>query len=116
GPTIPEPPRPKTTMARLFEANPGAIGFPEEPEGPEAGYGSAGRGNVGPAFPPHHPYIRISPDGVPGHSRAFAEWARSPMARVGMVAGAKALALTALDLLASPEALRQAKADFSERG
>ena len=60
-----------------------------------------------------HPYIRISPDGIPGHSREFAKWARSPLARTGMLAGAKALALTALDLLASPESLRGAKADFS---
>lgn len=57
--------------------------------------------------------IRISPDGVPGHSREFAEWARSPMARAGMVAGAKALALTALDLLASPDALAKAKEEFT---
>jgi len=49
---------------------------------------------------------------VPGHSREFAEWARSPMARTGMVAGAKALALTAVDLLASPESLEHAKQDF----
>ena len=60
-----------------------------------------------------HPYIRISPDGVPGHSRQFAEWARSPIARAGMVAGAKALALTALDLLAAPDNLEAAKEDFN---
>jgi amidohydrolase len=115
-PTVHEPLRPNKTMARLFEANLGRIGFPEDPEDPEAGYGSTDCGNVSQALPTIHPYIRISPDGVPGHSRAFAEWARSPMARAGMVAGAKALALTALDLLASPEALRQAKADFTEGG
>jgi hypothetical protein len=33
-----------------------------------------------------------------------------------MVVGAKALAMTALDLLASPEALRQAKDDFARGG
>jgi len=58
----------------------------------------------------------FSPDGVPGHSREFARWARSPLARAGMVAGAKALALTALDLLASPETLAQAKQDFTRQG
>ena len=66
--------------------------------------------------PTIHPYIRISPDGVPGHSREFAEWARSPLARAGMLAGAKALALTALDLLASPEALARAREDFTREG
>jgi hypothetical protein len=49
---------------------------------------------------------------VPGHSREFAEWARSPLARAGLVAGAKALALTALDLLAIPEKLAAARAEF----
>jgi hypothetical protein len=33
-----------------------------------------------------------------------------------MVAGAKALALTALDLLASPEALARARQDFTREG
>ena len=53
---------------------------------------------------------------MPGHSREFAEWARSPLARAGMVAGAKALALTALDLLAAPETLARARADFAREG
>jgi hypothetical protein len=53
---------------------------------------------------------------VPGHSREFAEWARSPLARAGMVAGAKALALTALDLLAAPAILAQAKEEFARTG
>ncbi len=111
-----EPLRPNTAMAELFGANLERIGFPEDPEDPEAGYGSTDCGNVSQALPTIHPYIRIAPDGIPGHSRAFAEWARSPMARAGMVAGAKALALTALDLLASPEALQKAKADFIKGG
>ena len=114
--TVHEPLKPNATMARLFGANLELIGFPEDPEDPEAGYGSTDCGNVSQALPTIHPYIRISPNGVPGHSRDFAEWARSPMARAGMVAGAKALALTALDLLASPPALQQAKADFTEGG
>jgi len=111
-----EPLRPNNAMAELFGANLERIGFPEDPEDPEAGYGSTDCGNVSQALPTIHPYIRISPDGIPGHSRAFAEWACSPMARAGMVAGAKALALTALDLLASPEALQKAKAEFIKGG
>ena len=70
-------------------------------------------GNVSQALPTIHPYIRISPDGVPGHSREFAEWAKSPLARTGMVAAAKALAMTALDLLAEPGELRKAKEEFA---
>jgi amidohydrolase len=111
-PIIHDPLKPNPTMAELFERNLGAIDFPVDPDDGEAGYGSTDCGNVSQALPTIHPYIRISPDGVPGHSREFAEWARSPLARAGMVAGAKALALTALDLLASPDKLKAAKEDF----
>ena len=111
-PTIHDPLKPNPTMADLFEQNLGEIGFPVDPDEGDAGYGSTDCGNVSQALPTIHPYIRISPDGVPGHSREFAEWARSPIARAGMVAGAKALALTALDLLASPDKLKAAKEDF----
>jgi amidohydrolase len=113
-PTVHEPLRPNATMARLFADNLEAIDFPEDPDDGQAGYGSTDCGNVSQRLPTIHPYIRISPDGVPGHSRDFAQWARSPLARTGMVAGAKALALTALDLLASPEALARAKQDFAK--
>src|SRR5256885_11130675 len=99
-------------MAELFEGNLGVIGFPIDPDDGEAGYGSTDCGNVSQALPTIHPYIRISPDGVPGHSREFAEWARSPLARAGLVAGAQALALTALDLLAMPEKLAAARAEL----
>jgi amidohydrolase len=112
-PTVHEPLRPNATMAGLFARNLALIDFPEDPDDGQAGYGSTDCGNVSQRLPTIHPYVRISPDGVPGHSREFAEWARSPLARAGMVAGAKALALTAVDLLASPDALRDAKHDFA---
>ena len=100
-------------MAGLFAHNLELIDFPEDPDDGEAGYGSTDCGNVSQRLPTIHPYIRISPDGVPGHSREFAEWAKSPLARTGMVAAAKALALTAIDLLASPEELEKAKREFA---
>jgi amidohydrolase len=115
-PTVHEPMRPNATMAELFRQNLALIDFPEDPDDGQAGYGSTDCGNVSQRIPTIHPYVRISPDGVPGHSREFAEWARSPLARTGMLAGAKALALTALDLLAAPEALARARADFSGQG
>ncbi|MGH7279534.1 MAG: M20 family metallopeptidase [Candidatus Rokuibacteriota bacterium] len=114
-PTIHEPLKPNPVMADLFGKNLELIGFPEDPDDGQAGYGSTDCGNISQALPTIHPYVRISPDGVPGHSREFAGWARSPVARAGMVAGAKALALTALDLLSDPAVLQRARDDF-ERG
>jgi amidohydrolase len=113
-PTVHEPLRPNATMSGLFASNLELIDFPEDPDDGQAGYGSTDCGNVSQRLPTIHPYIRISPDRVPGHSRDFARWARSPLARTGMLAGAKALALTALDLLASPDALVRAKQDFAK--
>jgi amidohydrolase len=115
-PTVHEPLKANPTLAAAFKRNLEYIDFPEDPDDGQAGYGSTDCGNVSQRLPTIHPYIRISPDGVPGHSREFAEWARSPLARAGMLAGAKALALTALDLLASPEALTRAKQDFTREG
>lgn len=108
-----EPLKPNATMAGIFRRNLEWIDFPEDPDDGEAGFGSTDCGNVSQTIPTIHPYVRISPDGVPGHSREFAEWARSPIARAGMMAGAKAMALTALDLLAAPQALANAKDDFA---
>lgn len=115
-PVIHEPLRPNVTMAELFRKNLESAGVTEDPEDREAGFGSTDCGNVSQVIPTIHPYVRISPDGVPLHSREFAEWARSPMAKTGLVAAAKALAMTAVDLLASPEALARAKAEFAKRG
>ena len=112
-PTIHEPLKPNLTMATLFAKNLERIDFPVDPDDGEAGYGSTDCGNVSQALPTIHPYVRISPDNVAGHSREFAEWAKSPLARAGMIAGAKALALTALDLVASPSELARAKAEFA---
>jgi len=115
-PTVHEPLKANFTMAALFGKNLERIDFPVDPDDGEAGYGSTDCGNVSQAIPTIHPYIRISPDGIPGHSREFAEWAKSPLARTGMIAGAKALALTALDLLANPGELQKAKEEFAKSG
>ncbi|MBI4593166.1 MAG: M20 family metallopeptidase [Candidatus Rokubacteria bacterium] len=115
-PLVYDPLKPNPTLAALFEKNLERIGFAVDPDEDDTGHGSTDCGNLSQALPAIHPYIRIAPNGVPGHSREFAEWARSPLARAGMLAGAKTLALTALDLLASPEALQRAKDDFTHGG
>jgi amidohydrolase len=115
-PTIHDPLKPNFAMASLFEKNLARIDFPVDPDDGQAGYGSTDAGNVSHAIPTIHPYVRTAPDGVPGHSREFAEHNATPLARAGMVAAAKALALTALDLLAEPAALQAAKEEFRRPG
>ena len=72
--------------------------------------------NVSQAIPTIHPYFRIASEDVPNHSRAFTDAAASPLARTAMVAAAKALAMTALDLLLQPGRLEAAKAEFARGG
>src|SRR5262249_28355894 len=107
-----DPMKPNFTMAALFEKNLERIDFPVDPDDGEAGYGSTDCGKVSQAIPTIPPYIRISPDGLPGPSRDFSEGAKAPPARTGMVAAAKALAMTALDLVARPAEIRKAKEEF----
>ena len=114
-PTIHDPVRPNMVMVDLFGRNLERLGFPVDPDD-TVGYGSTDAGNVSQALPMIHPYIRIAPDDTPNHSREFTEAAASPMARAGMLAAAKALAMTALDLLADPARLEAARAEFGRGG
>ncbi|MBI3454710.1 MAG: M20 family metallopeptidase [Candidatus Rokubacteria bacterium] len=111
-PIIHDPVKPNHTLLDVFGKNLERIGFPVDAEDP-GGSGSTDAGNVSQALPTIHPYIRIAPDDVPNHSREFTEAAASPLARVGLLAAAKALATTALDLLAHPEILQAAKEEFA---
>lgn len=77
--------------------------------------GSTDMGNVMQVMPAIHPYIAISDQTIPGHSTAFRDHAATPEALERALIAAKALALTAIDVLADPEILKKARAEFDER-
>ena len=77
--------------------------------------GSTDMGNVMQVLPAIHPYIAISPEPIPGHSIAFREAVVGQEAHDNAIAAGKALALTAIDVLADPEILRKARSEFEER-
>jgi amidohydrolase len=77
--------------------------------------GSTDMGNVMQVLPAIHPYIAISNEPVPGHSVAFRDLAVTPGALEKALIAAKALALTALDVLTDPQVLQRARAEFEER-
>jgi amidohydrolase len=106
-----EPMKRNRTLADAFRVNMQRVGVPESPEIKER-LGSSDVGNVSQVLPTIQPYVRIAPDGTPWHSRAFEEAAVSPLAREGLVAAAKVMAMTALDLLADPDLLARAKQEF----
>ena len=72
-------------------------------------HGSTDMGNVTTVIPGIHPFLSITEGPVPGHSIAFTEAARAPRALETMHVAAKALAMTALDVMIEPALLKHAK-------
>ncbi|WPF66203.1 M20 family metallopeptidase [Corynebacterium sp. 22KM0430] len=73
-------------------------------------------GNVSHLLPGIHPMVKIAPQGVALHTRAFAEYARSEAAVDTAVDSAIGLAQVALDTLGDPDLLRAAREEFEEAG
>ncbi len=69
--------------------------------------GSTDMGNVSHLVPSIHPMLKIAPPDVPLHTVEFCRWAASEDADRGVLDGAKAMAMTAIDFLSDP-ALREA--------
>ncbi len=103
--------RPNKALAGAFTRHIAALGYPLEV--PQGGLGSTDMGDVSWEVPAIHPYIRIGPGTIPGHSRTFCEAAKSAPAREAMLAAAKALAAVCLDLWTDPALARQAREEFS---
>jgi amidohydrolase len=74
--------------------------------------GSTDVGNVSQLFPTIHPTVAIAPDSVNIHTREFAGVAASEDALRRMLDAAKAMAMTAADLLADPAMVKKAQAEF----
>jgi len=77
--------------------------------------GSTDMGNVMQVMPAIHPYIAVSQETIPGHSIAFRDHVVTPEALDAALVAAKALALTAIDVLADPRVLERARREFEER-
>jgi metal-dependent amidase/aminoacylase/carboxypeptidase family protein len=107
-----EPMKRNQTLLDLFAANMRAVGLEEGPPIPDR-LGSSDVGNVSQVLPTIQPMVAVAPLGVPIHSRAFAEAAVAPLARQGLLAAAKTMALTTFDLLADPLRVQAARAEFA---
>jgi len=76
--------------------------------------GSSDLGNVGHVYPTLNLYFKIAPDGTALHSDAFREAAASDEGWKATVIAAKAIALTAYDLLTHPEKVKSIQEKFKE--
>jgi amidohydrolase len=103
---------PNPTLVALFKANLEALGLEVEVATGNERMGSSDIGNVSQVVPTIHPYIAIASEEVGGHTAEFREAAASSAGHEGMINASKALAMTAVDLLALPENLAQAQSAF----
>jgi len=104
---------PNALLGRLFAENWRAIGVEVRDTLPNERMGSTDFGNVSQVTPAVHPYIAIAPPDTAGHTIEFREASRSPAGDAGLINAAKALAMTTIDLLVSPELVQAAKAELA---
>jgi amidohydrolase len=78
-------------------------------------FGSTDMGNVSQVTAVIEPVVAIAPKGISAHSPEFAIAAGSEAGINGMCDGAKALALTAVDLLSNPDTLKKVRDEFNKR-
>lgn len=99
-------------LARTYEQNMSGLGRRLEPGDLEHNLGSTDMGNVSQLVPSIHPMIAIASPGVQGHSPEFALAAASEAGDRAVIDGARALAMTAADLLARPDLLSEIRDGF----
>ncbi len=102
-------------LAEAFERHAVSLGrafFPMK-DIPQGFAGSTDMGNVSHRVPSIHPMLGVAPDGVIIHNPEFTRWAASEAGDAAVIDGAKALALTALDLMADKTVLERVCADFA---
>jgi amidohydrolase len=99
------------TLVDLFVRNMATLG---RKLGPSQGtaLGSSDVGNVSVLVPTIHPMLAIAPPEISIHSLEFAAAAISPEGARGLIDGAKAMAMTAVDLMAQPRSLAKVREEF----
>jgi amidohydrolase len=102
---------PNHKLYDLAEANMATLGL--ELAAPDERMGSSDMGNVSQVVPSMHPYVAIGPEEMGGHTAEFCAAAGSPAGHEGMIKAAKLMAMTAVDLLAEPANLAEAKEEFA---
>ena len=107
-----EPMKSSRVLLDLFKVNMTSVGLKEGLPIPDR-KGSSDVGNVSQVLPTIQPMIGIAPEGMAIHTRDFADAAVKPLARQGMVAAAKTMAMTTFDLLAEPARVTAAKREFT---
>ncbi len=99
-------------LAGAFRENLEDLGWEFDEVDPTEGIGGTDMGNVSHVTAVIHPYLSIGPDDLVGHTEEFAAAADSAEGHRAMIAAAKALAGTAVDILLRPDLLEAIRAEF----
>ena len=105
--------RTNPVMIDLYRANSEALGRTlYEPTPTTRVVASTDMGNVSYLVPSIHPMIAVSPPDVPLHSADFVRWAASEEGDKAVLDGAKAMAMTVMDLWLAEGAADEVRAAF----
>ena len=91
-----------------------SLGVPESAIRDKTEFASSDLGNVGHSYPTVNLSFKIAPEGTAGHSDPLREAAASEEGWKATVTAAKAVALTAYDLLTHPEKVKAIQETFKE--
>lgn len=103
-------------FAAAYQANLAQLGRQVVDAPAEQISGSTDMGNVSKLVPSIHPMISIAPPRVALHTQEFARCAASADGERGVVDGAKAMAMTGIDVLCAPGLLDAMQAAFKANG
>jgi metal-dependent amidase/aminoacylase/carboxypeptidase family protein len=103
---------PNSTIGRLFAENLTALGREVVAPEPNERMGSTDMGNVSKVAPSIHPYLETVSQDVAGHTVEFREVCMSEKGKSSMIDGAKAMSMTAVDLLMNPHLVRKARSEL----
>jgi len=106
------PLRSNSTLAQIFRQNMVSLGREVLPFDSVKPHFSSDLGNVSQLVPTIFTLFAIAPEGVPPHTSQFAVAAASETGICGSLDAAKALSMTAVDLLANPEIVIKVKDEF----
>jgi amidohydrolase len=99
---------PNRILAGLFKSNLELLGRVVVEPDPNERMGSTDMGDISHLVPAIHPYLAIAPENIAGHTIEFREYSISDAGKAAMMDAAKALAMTAIDLLTNPNLLNKA--------
>ena len=109
------PMRNNLTLARLFQQNMESLGRKMKLTNSSDTIFSTDMGNVSQQVPCIHPMVAIAPEEISLHSPQFASAAASDDGSRALLDAAKALAMTAVDLLSDPEKVTGVKEEFCQK-